>query len=222
MAPEDEAAMEALKGVGDSIPCILLAAGASARMGSHKLLLPLAGEPMVRKTAKIILARCSPLIVVTGFGREGVEAALEGLGGILFVHNAEWTGGMAKSAIAGISALPRGAPGFFLHHADKPFVSASTFDLLARVAAEREAGGAAPIALVAGRKGQVGHPVYFPLSYGAAIIALGGGEKLKSVLDQWGSLLIETDCDGVLEDIDEPEAYAALAAKYGQGAGAGL
>jgi hypothetical protein len=51
---------------------------------------------------------------------------------------------------------------------------------------------------------------------------LGGGERLKSVLDQRGSLLIETGCDGVLEDIDEPEAYAALAAKYGFATGAGL
>ncbi|MFA5852661.1 MAG: nucleotidyltransferase family protein [Spirochaetales bacterium] len=198
-----------------SIPCILLAAGASARMGSHKLLLPLAGEPMVRMTAKIVLARCSPLVVVTGYGKEGVEAALEGLSGILFVHNAEWRAGMARSAIIGIDALPQGVPGFFLHHADMPFVSASAFDLLARAAAERESSGAEPIALVAGRKGQGGHPVYFPISYRAAITALGGGERLKSVLDQRGFLIVETGSDGVLEDVDEPEAYTALAAKYG-------
>jgi len=205
-----------------AIPCVLLAAGASARMGSHKLLLPLAGESVLRKTAKIVLSRCSPLIVVTGFGKEGVEAALEGLSGILFVHNAEWSAGMARSAIIGIGALPRGAPGFFLHHADMPFVTSSAFDLLARAAAEREANAAAPLALVASRKGQGGHPVYFPFSYIPAIIALGGGERLKSVLDQRGSLLIETGCDGVLEAIDEPEAYAALAAKYGFATGAGL
>ena len=209
--------MAMFNGAGGSIPCILLAAGASARMGSHKLLLPLAGEPVVRRTAKVVLTRCATLIVVTGFGREGVEAALAGLHGVIFVHNAEWRAGMAKSAIVGIRALPPDASGFFLHHADMPFVSASAFDLLARAAAEREASAAAPLALVAGRKGQGGHPVYFPISYIATIIALGGGEKLKSVLDQRGSLLIETGCDGVLEDIDEPEAYVALAAKYGQG-----
>ena len=220
--PEAEALMRALNEAGGPIPCVLLAAGASARMGSHKLLLPLAGEPVVRKTAKMILSRCSPLIVVTGFGKEGVEAALEGLSGIRFVHNAEWRSGMARSAIIGIGSLPRDASGFFLHHADMPFVSASAFDLLARAAAEREAGAAAPLALVAGRKGQGGHPVYFPFSYIPAIIALGGGERLKSVLDQWGSLLIETGCDGVVEDIDDPEAYTSLAAKYGLGTGGEL
>ena len=191
-------------------------------MGSHKLLLPLAGEPVVRKTAKIVLSRCSPLIVVTGFGKEGVEAALEGLSGIRFVHNAEWSAGMARSAIIGIDALPRDVSGFFLHHADMPFVSASAFDILARAAAEREAKAEAPLALVAGRNGQGGHPVYFPFSYIPPIIALGDGERLKSVLDQWGSLLIETGCDGVVEDIDNPKEYAALAAKYGQGKGAAL
>jgi len=98
--------------VGGAIPCILLAAGASVRMGSHKLLLPLAGEPVVRRTAKVILSRLASLIVVTGFGREGVEAALAGLDGIIFVHNAEWRAGMAKSAIVGIGAVPPGASGF--------------------------------------------------------------------------------------------------------------
>ncbi len=124
--------------MGGAIPCILLAAGASVRMGSHKLLLPLAGEPVVRRTAKVILSRLASLIVVTGFGREGVEAALAGLDGIIFVHNAEWRAGMAKSAIVGIGAVPPGASGFFLHHADMPFVTGAAFDLLARTAAERK------------------------------------------------------------------------------------
>jgi len=219
-APELKASMTALN--TSAIPCVLLAAGASARMGSHKLLLPLAGESVLRKTAKIVLSRCSPLIVVTGFGKEGVEAALEGLSGILFVHNAEWSAGMARSAIIGIGALPRGVPGFFLHHADMPFVTSSSFDLLTRAAAEREASGAAPLALVAGRNGQAGHPVYFPASYIPAIRALCGGERLKDVLDQRGSLIIETGCDGVLEDIDTPEEYEALSSKYGQVRGTAL
>lgn len=208
--------------MGGAIPCILLAAGASVRMGSHKLLLPLAGEPVVRKAAKIVLSRCSPLIVVTGYGKEGVEAALEGLSGILFVHNAEWRVGMAKSAIVGIGALPPGASGFFLHHADMPFVTGAAFDLLARTADEREKAGAAPIALVAGRRGGAGHPVYFPASYIPTILAISGGERLKGVLDQLGFLLVETGCDGVLEDVDRPEEYAALAAKYGQDFGPAL
>jgi len=69
------------------LPCILLAAGASSRMGSHKLLLSIDGEKVVRRTACVVLARCYPLIVVTGYGREAVEEALAGLEGIIFAYN---------------------------------------------------------------------------------------------------------------------------------------
>lgn len=177
-------------------------------MGSHKLLLPVAGEPMVRRTTRIALERCSPLIVVTGNGREAVEKALEGLDGILPVFNPEWEAGRVGSAIRGIESLPAGCHGFFLHHADMPFVSEAAFGSL-----EEAMGG--DLALVAGRSGKPGHPVYFPSSYIPAIFGLAGGESLKRVLDDKGGIIIETGCDGVLEDIDSPDDYAALCSKYG-------
>jgi molybdenum cofactor cytidylyltransferase len=191
-------------------------------MGKPKLLLPIGGKPMVRRTAEIALSVCSPLIVVTGCGREGVEGALASLEAVALIHNEAWNEGMVRSAIAGLGALPRGVPGFFLHHGDMPFVSADAFSLLARAADLREKEGAAALALVASRSGHSGHPVYFPISYAPAILALAGGERLKSVLDRLGSILIETGCDGVLEDIDSREDYETLLAKYGQGAGLAL
>jgi len=67
---------------------------------------------------------------------------------------------------------------------------------------------------VAARLGQAGHPVYFPASAIPAIRAVGSGERLRPVLDALGFRLVETGCDGVLEDMDRPEDYAALLAKY--------
>ncbi|HWR12351.1 MAG TPA: nucleotidyltransferase family protein [Rectinemataceae bacterium] len=234
-------------------PCILLAAGASSRMGRPKLLLPLDGELVVRRTARIALAHCRPLIVVTGFGRENIEAALSCLDDIIFVFNPDWRAGMVTSVLAGIEALPADCPGFFLHHADMPFVDVEVFAVLSRAASRQIAAAGytgtpserpatslehssttlgrpeapseyptadaghpgTPIALVAGRNGKAGHPVYFPASYIPAIQAQRTGERLKDVLAALGSLIVETGCDGVLEDMDSPEEYAALAAKYG-------
>ncbi len=197
------------------LPCILLAAGASSRMGSSKLLLPVGGEPAVRRTVLSILPSCHPVIVVTGNGAPEIEAALAGLEGIRIVRNPRWSEGMAASAIAGLDALPEGCPGFFIHHADMPFVEARVFALLADEArARREAAVLPEVVLVAARLGQAGHPVYFPASAIPAIRAIGSGERLRPVLDSLGFRLVESGCDGVLEDMDRPEDYAALLAKY--------
>lgn len=214
-----------------ALPCILLAAGASSRMGRPKLLLSLDGEPVVRRTARIVLAHCRPLIVVTGFGHENIEAALAGLDDVVFVHNPDWKEGRVTSVLAGIEALPIDCPGFFLHHADMPFVDETVFAALGRAASLQLAAAGHPgapehpataagrpnalVALVAGRNGKAGHPVYFPASYIPAIQARRSGERLMDVLVALGSLIVETGCDGVLEDMDSPEEYAALASKYG-------
>ncbi|MDP2792171.1 MAG: nucleotidyltransferase family protein [Rectinemataceae bacterium] len=190
------------------LPCILLAAGASSRMGSHKLLLPVGGEPMVRRTARVALTRCYPLIVVTGYGSQAVEEALIGLDGVITVFNPAWATGRVISVIRGIQSLPATCPGFFLHHADMPFVSEAAFDAL-----ERAKG--VDVALVAGRSGKPGHPVYFPQSYIPAILALAQGESLKRILADKGCVIVETGCDGVLEDMDSPDDYDALCRKYG-------
>lgn len=188
-------------------------------MGSHKLLLPVGGEVMIRRTARIALARCYPLIVVTGYASGAVEEALVRLDGVSTVFNPAWTTGRVSSVIRGIESLPATCPGFFLHHADMPFVSEAAFDAL-----EGAMGG--DVALVAGRSGKPGHPVYFPSCYIPAILDLAQGESLKRVLDDKGSIIVETGCDGVLEDMDSPEDYAALCrkycAKYGLGCGSAL
>jgi CTP:molybdopterin cytidylyltransferase MocA len=232
------------------LPCILLAAGAGTRMGARlgaclgarlgarlgaclgarKLLLSVDGEPMVRRAVLSILPSCNPVVVVTGSGAPEVEAAIVGIEGIRIVRTPRWSEGRAASAIAGLDALPEGCPGFFLHHADMPFVEARVFALLAEeararrlaaysaTAAAASAASAEPeVALVAARLGQPGHPVYFPASYIPAIRAVGSGERLRPVLDSLGFRLVETGCDGVVEDMDSPEDYAALIAKYGLG-----
>src|SRR5262245_53006808 len=59
---------------------VVLAAGASTRMGQHKLLLPLVDEPLVRRTVRQVLdAGFDDVLVVVGFEGDAVIAALEGL-----------------------------------------------------------------------------------------------------------------------------------------------
>lgn len=196
------------------VPCILLAAGASSRMGRHKLFLPLGDQSIIRHVVLTIMRSARPLIIVTGNAHERIIGELGGLSGIVIVNNPRWETGMVGSAQAGIGALPPGIEGFFLHHGDMPFVTENVFATLAGVAAERAGRGEKPQALVAACRGLPGHPVYFPSSYIPAIRALGDGERLKGVLERLGRINVETGCEGVLEDLDTPDEYRRLRAKY--------
>lgn len=199
-------------------PCILLAAGSSARMGENKLLLPLGDGTVVRRSALAMLAGCDPLVVVTGKESEKIENALRGLPDIIFAFNPNWEKGMVGSAIAGIAALPDKTRPFFLHHADMPFVGMRVFDALYIAERNRSEAKLAPLALFASLNGVAGHPVLFPPSYIPALMAAGEGERLKGIVEGLGRILVETGCDAVLEDMDNPGDYEALRRKYG-GAG---
>ena len=93
------------------IAAIVLAAGASVRMGRNKLLLDLGGETVVRRAARTALeAGLSPVVVVTGHEREAVEAELHGIG-CGTVYNMNHATGQHTSVGAGIAALGDGSGG---------------------------------------------------------------------------------------------------------------
>ena len=85
---------------------IMLAAGESRRMGTNKLLLRLAGEPLVRRACRRALAAgLHPLIVVLGHEPERVREALTGLD-CRFVVNPAVGGPMSSSLHRGLEGLP--------------------------------------------------------------------------------------------------------------------
>ena len=87
------------------VAAIVLAAGASVRMGRNKLLLELGGESVVRRAARMTVdAGMDPVVVVTGHERAAVEAELHGIG-CRTVFNAEHAMGQHRSVSAGIAAL---------------------------------------------------------------------------------------------------------------------
>ena len=79
------------------ISAVLLAAGASRRLGRNKLLLEVGGRPVVRRAAAALLgAEVSEVIVVTGHEAEAVRRALGGLD-VRLVHNPAFADGQAAS-----------------------------------------------------------------------------------------------------------------------------
>ena len=103
---------------------VILAAGASSRMGTHKLLLPLGGEPLVARTVRQVAdAGFDEVLVVVGHEHEQVLAAIEGLPAVTPSIPAYATG-MGSSFRTAVSELGNSAAAMFAL-ADQPFVTAS-------------------------------------------------------------------------------------------------
>ena len=191
------------------IAAVVLAAGRSTRMGPvNKLLADVAGAPMVRRVAEAALAsRADPVIVVTGHGRDKVEAALAGLG-VTTVHNSDYAAGLSTSLHRGLAAVPAEADGVVVCLGDMPRVSPAVIDRL--IAAFNPLEGRA-ICLPTWQ-GKRGNPVLLARRFFAEIQAVAGDVGAKALIGEYPEAVAEVPMpdDAVLTDIDTPEMLAAL------------
>lgn len=101
---------------------VVLAAGASTRMGTQKLLLPFGDEPLVRRVVRqVSAAGFDDVLVVLGSEHEAMLAALEGLP-VRHALNLQFASGMGSSFRTAVEHLPDSAAAMFAL-ADQPFVT---------------------------------------------------------------------------------------------------
>ena len=178
---------------------ILLAAGASKRFGSDKLMHTLAGTTPVAVAALANLRSAIPH-VIAGV-RPGVpllENRLSEAGAtVILCANADEGMGASLATAVGASG---DVAGWVIALADMPYIRPETIAKIAASLAE----GAAIVA--PSYRGERGHPVGLSARFRAQLEALGGDEGARSVLRQHAQLvkLIEVDDPGVCRDIDTP------------------
>ena len=190
------------------IGAIILAAGASRRMGVNKLLLEIDGEALLRRVARLTLqAGLAPVIAVLGHEAKRAGEALAGLE-VQSIRNENYAAGMAGSLTAGLAALPGTVEGALIMLADMPFVSVEDVRALCAAFAP-EAGRAICIPTHGGRRG---NPVLLGRQCFAALAGLAGDAGAKGYIEKNQDIVCEVPAgSGVLADIDTPDAYAALA-----------
>ena len=112
------------------VSAVLLAAGASTRMGTPKLLLPLGSEPLVRRTARQLCdSGYDEVLVVSGSEQPRIVEALDGLP-VRHAHNPEFATGMGSSFRTGIQHLSGDSEAAMFALADQPFVGAGEYRAL--------------------------------------------------------------------------------------------
>lgn len=186
------------------VAAIVLAAGGSSRMGQPKQLLPIGGQPMVRRVTEAICETgLVQAVVVVGAHAAAVTAALAGLP-VDIVANEDWAGGMSTSVRAGLGALGPEIQAVLIALADQP---ALTPDLLRTLVARHQASRAlisAPF-----YQGQHGNPVLFDRQLFPELLAVEGDRGGRALFARYQGQIecVEVDDPAVIQDVDTLEDY---------------
>ncbi len=190
------------------VAAIVLAAGRSSRMGHNKLMAPLEGAPLLLRTVDAALAsRARPVILVTGHESERVRATL-GDRPVRLVHNSDYEKGLSTSLRCGLAALGRESEAAIICLGDMPRIGAGLLDKLIQAFNPLEG----RTICVPTWQGKRGNPVLWGRQVFAEMAALTGDVGAKHLMAGHPELVAEipAEDDGILADVDTPEALAAL------------
>lgn len=178
------------------IHAVILAGGASTRMGRPKALLVLEGETFVARLVRLFhAAGCAQITVVGGADDAQIRPAVPDRA--IYVYAPDWADGMRASLRVGLGATLAGD--VLLTHVDRPLMSLKTLTLLTDAA-----GGLIPT-----YDGRGGHPIRLPAALRPRIMQPGDA-PLKTMLG--GVPRLAVDDPGLRLNVNTPAAYAELLA----------
>jgi molybdenum cofactor cytidylyltransferase len=188
-----------------TIAALVLAAGASRRMGEPKALLHWGGVTLLRwEIDELMRSQVDEIVVVTGADAEAIRRSL-GEGARYVVFNQRWPQGRATSLATGARTLTeagRRAPeAVVVMNVDQP----TRAGIVDRLLDALRRGGAE--AVQPSYRGKAGHPV---VVRGALLPELAAateaGLGLRGVLEKHPPLLVEMDDEPVVRiDLDTPD-----------------
>ncbi|MFB3776253.1 MAG: NTP transferase domain-containing protein [Bryobacteraceae bacterium] len=192
---------------------IILAAGESRRMGTPKALLDLGGETFLDRLIDALGSSCSPVIVVLGGDAQRIRAGLRNADRATFVLNPKHARGQLSSLQCGLAAVPANADGVMFIPVDKPAVLEPTIAAIARRFVERKPGELLVIPRAGGRHG---HPVAVSRELVKQLLALPYQAQARDVIHAHvqETVYLDVDDPGVLDDVNDPEAYAQLKTRW--------
>jgi CTP:molybdopterin cytidylyltransferase MocA len=184
---------------------IILAAGASSRMGRPKALLDFDGRPALQLVLEAVQGYGTP-IVVLGPNHFDIREKVP-LGKVRVMLNLNPDTGQTASLQAALSILPKDAEGFFFMPVDVPLVAAA--DVARLVGAWRAERDPAKKIFVPSHGLKRGHPILCRRELAAEFLALREGASARDVVNRVNSRLAYVIYPEayVLMDMDTPDDY---------------
>jgi len=191
------------------VPAVVLAAGASRRLGKPKQLLLLGSETLLQRAIRIANeAGTAPVIAVLGAHAEKTRSAIDLEQSIVEINN-EWESGIAGSIQTGLHAVANHAPdatGVLLLTCDQARLTAGHLrSLLDAFDAQN-----CSTIVASTYAGTTGVPAIFPRAAFEDLLALRGDQGARALLRQSTRPLVTVPFAGGEVDIDLPGDVAQL------------
>lgn len=187
---------------------VILAAGASTRLGEPKQQLLFQGQTLLQRAVQTALASgCAPVALVLGANYEKLLPELDDYP-VAVVKNPEWQEGMSSSIRTGLRALLQQEPilsACIFMVCDQPYVDAPVLKKLVEAKQEGQSGIVASV-----YKDTFGTPVLFGQVYFPELLALQGQEGAKKVILKHRADVTDVAFPAGAIDIDTAADYAAL------------
>lgn len=194
--------MSSEKVVIPNIGIIILAAGASSRMGTPKQLLLHHGRSFLSYIVEVAIASmCQPIVVVLGANAEQIKSEVSFR--VQVVENTRWIEGMSSSIAVGMQALVnQNIEGVVITLCDQPFVSTQIIDQL--IAAYCFTGKSIVASEYAGT---LGVPAFFSRAFFLELMSLGATEGAKHLIKRYSEQVFSVPFPEGEIDIDTPKDY---------------
>lgn len=185
------------------VSAVVLAAGASKRLGSPKQLLDIAGSRMIEHVLRALKVTSVEEIIVV-LGHEAAQIARYVPAWCRVVYNTNWEEGIASSMRAGLAALDHRAEAVIFILADQPNVGSQAVERILQA----YYGSTKPI-VVPVHQGQRGNPVLFDRCLFPALETLQGDVGGRQVMARFAGqiLAVEMPSAEAFFDIDTAEDY---------------
>ena len=193
----------------DNIYAVILAAGASSRMGQPKPLLIWKNQPLLEHAIAVgqsVLP--GQVIVVLGAQAESIQATVN-LEKVTTIINHGWREGVASSIRSGVKALPSTAEAALILLCDTPLIQGVLIqNLLCRWQNE-------PKYMVACQyQNSVGVPALFPARYFGLLQELKGDQGAKKLLLKYSDKVIKIPAEEAALDIDTLSGFNHFIRQY--------
>lgn len=200
---------EALK-----IAAVLLAAGASSRLGRPKQSVKVHGESLVRRAAlQLLTLNLASVTVVTGSGSGAVQQELQDLQ-LRMVHNDNWAQGIGGSIACGVLSIADQVDGLLIALCDQWKVDESDLNRLKSV-------WSADISRVCTASWNeeeslvYGPPVLFPRKFIRELVELEGDRGAKHLIARNIGEVKFVSMENAAFDLDSPEDLERLLRQAG-------